>query len=160
MASQNQSSAALTTAAGTPNQHLNSTPSSNPGVIGAAPQQAHSHAHPPHQTGVMQPKVHVTKTLPETATRPPAAVQMHQSRPTLSTGTGTPGGAMGQPANPKVPAYQHQDEGEHVLSKKRLDDLVRQVCGGTAEGRPANLLTAEVEEVGYPLAGPRLILTC
>jgi len=141
MASQNQS---------TPNQATNSTPASNPGVIGAAPQQGHSHAHPPQNPPgtALPPKMPIPKNLPEASTRPPAPVSViNQSRPTLSGGTGTPAGALGQPANPRIPAYQHQDEGEHVLSKKRLDDLVRQVCGGTAEGQTAHLLTPEVEEV-------------
>lgn len=54
---------------------------------------------------------------------------------------------MNQPAMSRVPAYNHEAEGDHVLSKKKLDELVRQVCGGSAEGQDGNLLTPEVEEV-------------
>ena len=68
----------------------------------------------------------------------------------MSQGSGTTGGVMSQPAVPKIPAYSHEAEGEHVLSKKKLDELVRQVCGGSAEGQDGNLLTPEVEEVGHP----------
>lgn len=54
---------------------------------------------------------------------------------------------MNQPAVPRIPAYNHDAEGDHVLSKKKLDELVRQVCGGPAEGQDGNFLTPEVEEV-------------
>ena len=47
----------------------------------------------------------------------------------------------------KVPAIQMEGEGERVLNKKKLDELVRQVCGGTAEDQEQNLLQPEVEEV-------------
>jgi len=67
-------------------------------------------------------------------------------RPTYSAGGGIGGGVMNQPALPKAPAYQLEGEGERILNKKKLDELVRQVCGGTAEGQEGNLLTPEVEE--------------
>ena len=55
---------------------------------------------------------------------------------------------MGQPAIARIPAIQMEGEGERVLNKKKLDELVRQVCGGTAEGQEVgNLLAPEVEEV-------------
>ncbi len=54
---------------------------------------------------------------------------------------------MGQPVVAKIPAYQLEGDGERILNKKKLDELVRQVCGGTAEGQEGNLLTPEVEEV-------------
>lgn len=53
---------------------------------------------------------------------------------------------MNQPALSKTPAYQLDGEGERILNKKKLDELVRQVCGGTAEGQEGNMLTPEVEE--------------
>ena len=43
----------------------------------------------------------------------------------------------------------HEAEGDHVLSKKKLDELVRQVCGAAVEGQEPNMLTPEVEEVGH-----------
>jgi transcription initiation factor TFIID subunit 12 len=54
---------------------------------------------------------------------------------------------MSQPAMAKVPAFHHEAEGDHVLSKKKLDELVRQVCGGSSDSQDGNLLTPEVEEV-------------
>lgn len=53
---------------------------------------------------------------------------------------------MNQPPINRIPAYNHEAEGDHVLSKKKLDELVRQVCGGSGEGQDGNLLTPEVEE--------------
>lgn len=58
---------------------------------------------------------------------------------------------MGQPAIPRIPAYSHEAEGDHVLSKKKLDELVRQVCGGAAEDQDGNMLSPEVEEVRHNL---------
>jgi transcription initiation factor TFIID subunit 12 len=53
---------------------------------------------------------------------------------------------MGQPALPRQPGYVLEGEGERVLSKKKLDELVRQVTGG-GEGLGGEGLSAEVEEV-------------
>jgi transcription initiation factor TFIID subunit 12 len=135
-------------------------PGSNPalglGVIGAAQQQGHSHAHPPQpQTATLnlQPKLPIAKTLHEKAAQMPTPVPNiggignNTSRPTYSGGGGIGGGVMNQPALNKAPAYQLEGEGERILNKKKLDELVRQVCGGTAEGQEGNLLTPEVEEV-------------
>lgn len=54
---------------------------------------------------------------------------------------------MGQPVINKMPPVQFDTEGEHVLSKKKLDELVRQVCGGGSPGADGNYLTPDVEEV-------------
>ena len=93
----------------------------------------------------------IAKQLPDKATQPPQAVGISggagPGRPTYNGGTGTSGGVVSQPALPRVPMYVHEAEGEHVLSKKKLDELVRQVCGGSAEGQEENLLAPEVEEV-------------
>ncbi|RGP71442.1 transcription initiation factor tfiid subunit 12 [Fusarium longipes] len=139
-------------AAGTP------TPSSavNQGVMGPnVPQQptpqGHPHAHPPQpQQTPMQSKMPIPKVLPEKATAVPQGVSVgggvNAGRPTMTQGSGTLGGVMNQPAMARIPAYNHEAEGDHVLSKKKLDELVRQVCGGPAEGQDGNLLTPEVEE--------------
>ncbi|KAH6623615.1 transcription initiation factor TFIID subunit A-domain-containing protein [Chaetomium tenue] len=125
------------------------------GVIGTAQQQGHSHAHPPQpQTATLnlQPKLPIAKTLHEKAAQMPTPVPNiggignNTSRPTYSGGGGIGGGVMNQPALNKAPAYQLEGEGERILNKKKLDELVRQVCGGTAEGQEGNLLTPEVEE--------------
>jgi transcription initiation factor TFIID subunit 12 len=140
-------------AAGTP------TPGSavNQGVMGPnVPQQptpqGHPHAHPPQpQQTPMQSKMPIPKVLPEKATAVPQGVSVgggvNAGRPTMTQGSGTLGGVMSQPAMARIPAYNHEAEGDHVLSKKKLDELVRQVCGGPAEGQDGNLLTPEVEEV-------------
>jgi transcription initiation factor TFIID subunit 12 len=64
---------------------------------------------------------------------------------------------MGQPAIQRHPGYVLEGEGERVLSKKKLEELVRQVTGGTGgEGDEGESLTAEVEEVSsaYVLVRP------
>ncbi|OAA45322.1 transcription initiation factor TFIID subunit 12 [Beauveria brongniartii RCEF 3172] len=116
-------------------------------------QQGHPHAHPPQQQApaAQQVKMPIQKQLPERATAIPQGVTLGggvaAGRPTLSQGGGTLGGVMNQPAVAKVPAYSHDAEGDHVLSKKKLDELVRQVCGAPSEGASdGNLLTPEVEE--------------
>lgn len=77
----------------------------------------------------------------------PQPVAMGPARPTLSGGPSNGAmGMMGQPAIPKHPGYVLEGEGERVLSKKKLDELVRQVTGG-GEGLGGEGLTAEVEEV-------------
>jgi len=95
----------------------------------------------------------INKTLPEKAMQVPTPVTPMGgvgSRPTYSGGGGIAGGVMAQPALPKVPAYQLEGEGERVLSKKKLDELLRQVCGGAPEGQEGgNLLMPEVEEVRF-----------
>ncbi|CCT67056.1 related to general RNA polymerase II transcription factor TAF12 [Fusarium fujikuroi IMI 58289] len=128
----------------------------NQGVMGPnVPQQptpqGHPHAHPPQpQQTPMQSKMPIPKVLPEKATAVPQGVSVgggvSAGRPTMTQGSGTLGGVMSQPAMARIPAYNHEAEGDHVLSKKKLDELVRQVCGGPAEGQDGNLLTPEVEE--------------
>ncbi|KAK3346813.1 transcription initiation factor TFIID subunit A-domain-containing protein [Lasiosphaeria hispida] len=139
------------------------TPASAGGVIGGAHQQGHPHAHPTQSAGPTQPagqtlqsKLPIPKVLPEKATLVPTPVSamggVGSGRPTYSAGSGIGGGVMNQPALAKTPAYQLEGEGERVLNKKKLDELVRQVCGGTAEGQEGNLLTPEVEESVLNLA--------
>ncbi|GKT43356.1 transcription initiation factor TFIID subunit 13 [Colletotrichum spaethianum] len=114
---------------------------------GAVP---HQQAHPTQPTQTLQSKLPIPKQLPEKATAVPQPVAMAggagAGRPTYTGGGGIAGGVMGQPAMAKIPAYVHEAEGDHVLSKKKLDELVRQVCGGNAEGQEINMLTPEVEE--------------
>lgn len=126
----------------------------NQGIMGSGvqqQQQGHPHAHPTQpQQATLQSKMPIPKQLPERATTVPQGVAVgggvHTGRPTMTQGSGTLGGVMNQPAMNRIPAYNHEAEGDHVLSKKKLDELVRQVCGGSTEGH-GNLLTPEVEEV-------------
>lgn len=72
----------------------------------------------------------------------PSAVHMGQARPTMQGPTNGAPGPMGQPVIPRPPPFQLEGEGDRVLSKRKLDELVRQVTGGSEEA-----LTPEVEEV-------------
>lgn len=138
---------------GTP-QGPGGTPSSA-GVMGTAQQPGHSHAHPTQQPQTtLTQKLPIPKHLPEKAAQPPQPVPTNlggvtPGRPTYTQGGGTPGGVMGQAVLPKIPVVQMEGEGERALTRKKLDDLVRQVCGGQAEGQEGNALTPDVEEVRY-----------
>lgn len=87
----------------------------------------------------------INMAIPKTLnTSTPEPVSMPASRPTLSSGPSHPSmGQMSQPAIQKHPGYVLEGEGQHVLSKKMLDILVRQVTGG-GEGE---MLTPDAEEV-------------
>ena len=76
----------------------------------------------------------------------PTPVQMPSARPTITGGPG-PAGPMGQPALQKHPGYVLEGEGERVLSKKKLEELVRQVTGGSGSGEGGEALDPDVEEV-------------
>lgn len=131
------------------------TPGSGFSAVGTAQQSGHPHAHPPQAQPAtqinLQSKLPIPKVLPDKATQIPQPVPniggIGGGRPTYSGGGSIGGGVMNQPVLPKTPAYQLEGEGERVLNKKKLDELVRQVCGGTAEGQEGNMLTPEVEEV-------------
>jgi hypothetical protein len=85
------------------------------------------------------PKMPIPRHLSVTT---PAPVHMGQSRPTMSGPTNGAPGPMGMPAVPRPPPFQLEGEGDRVLSKRKLDELVRQITGGAEE-----VLTPEVEEV-------------
>ena len=117
---------------------------SQPNVNQATP-QANPHAHP----SMPLPVTNTTKwpTPKNLNITPLAPVSMGPSRPTLSGGPST--GAMGpsgQPAIQKHPGYVLEGEGERVLSKKKLEELVRQVTGGV-DGEGYEALDPDVEEV-------------
>ncbi|KAH9993461.1 hypothetical protein F4779DRAFT_608714 [Xylariaceae sp. FL0662B] len=115
-----------------------------------ASQPGHPHAHPQPNTSAITNKMPIPKSLPDasTGTPQPAAVGggTTPGRPTYGGGTGTGGGITGQTVIPKMNAPQFDTEGDHVLSKKKLDELVRQVCGGGSPGADGNYLTPDVEE--------------
>ena len=119
---------------------------SQPNVTPANP-NSNPHAHPsmPREPQP-QSKWNTTKNLVLT---PLAPVQMGPSRPTLTGGpsTGAPG-PIGQPALQKHPGFVLEGEGDRVLSKKKLEELVRQVTGN-ADPEGAQLLDPEVEEVRF-----------
>lgn len=125
-----------------------------PGATGLVPNSnhaAHSHAHPQPNTPALNPKMPINKTLPPKATETPTAVNVgggvNGGRPSYGGGAATGGGVMSQPVIAKMPAPMFDADSEHVLSKKKLDELVRQVCGGASPGADGNYLTPDVEEV-------------
>ena len=77
----------------------------------------------------------------------PAPVNMGPSRPTFAGVGNGPSGMMGQPAMQKPPGFILEGEGDRVLSKKKLDELVRQVTGGGGGEGEGDGLTPDVEEV-------------
>lgn len=92
---------------------------------------------------------HAKMPIPKDLHLPPTLpVSVGPSRPTLTNGP-LAMGPIGQPAIQRHPGYVLEGEGERVLSKKKLEELVRQVTGGTGvEGEEGEGLTADVEEVG------------
>ena len=117
---------------------------SHPSIHQPTPQSA-THGHPTDTKSQQnQAKMPIPKELNVAPLQP---VSMGPSRPTLTNGPG-PIGPIGQPAYPRHPGYVLEGEGERVLSKKKLEELVRQVTGGTGgESEEGEALTAEVEEV-------------
>ena len=109
--------------------------------------QTSNHAHPQAYIGdrnmdTRKINMAIPKNLSISTT--PEPVTMGTARPTLTTGASHGSmGMMGQPAIQKHPGYVLEGEGQRVLSKKKLDDLVRQVTGG-GEGEK---LTPDAEEV-------------
>lgn len=134
--------AALQTAART---YSSGQSAGTPNVMG------HSHTHPsaPRENpNVVTNKMPIPKQLPERAAGPPGPVPMPQPRPTYSGGPSNAGsGVMSQPVLQKTPGYNMEGDGDRVLSKKKLDELVRQVTGGGEGLGGGENLTPEVEEV-------------
>lgn len=110
-----------------------------------------SHAHPPvprETSNINTSKMPIPKQLPPRAVGPPPPVAMQPSRPTLSGGpSNAGGGALGQPALQKTPGFNLEGEGERIMNKKKLDELVRQVTGGGDGLDSGEALTPEVEDV-------------
>ncbi|KAJ5884965.1 hypothetical protein N7495_009475 [Penicillium taxi] len=88
--------------------------------------------------------------IPKTLNVPtPEPVSMPAVRPTLSGGPNHASmGMSSQPAIQKHPGYVLEGEGQHVLSKKMLDILVRQVTGGGEN----EMLTPDAEEFMLQMA--------
>lgn len=90
---------------------------------------------------INNPKLPIPRNLNVTA---PSPVNMGPSRPTISGPSNGAPGPMGQPVIARLPPFQLEGDSDRVLSKRKLDELVRQVTGGSEEA-----LTSEVEEVRY-----------
>ncbi|KAK8127018.1 uncharacterized protein PG998_002777 [Apiospora kogelbergensis] len=147
MANTRQNSTSSVPLAGAP-------PTTTPGSAGmmgnASGQSSHPHGHPQQPATTVTTKMPIPKNLPEKATAVPTPVTMGGgitgARPTMGGGTGITGNALSQPVMQKPPVYTFESEGDHVLNKKKLDELVRQVCGGGPAGQDGNYLTPDVEE--------------
>jgi transcription initiation factor TFIID subunit 12 len=133
--------------------YSNSGPTPQSAVLGQQPQQQQNNygqqvGNREHATA--QPRMPIAKHLPPNLTQPPQPVPFQQggARPTLAGPSNGMGGMMGQPAISKPPAFNIDggEGGSGVLSKKKLDELVRQVTGGPA-GMASEGLTPEVEQV-------------
>ncbi|KAK5075004.1 Transcription initiation factor TFIID subunit 12 [Lithohypha guttulata] len=111
-----------------------------------------SHAHPnvtanahPLSSAVNGMKAHPPPIPKNLQVADPTPVQMPPSRPTLNGGAnvGLPG-QIAQPALTTFPGYVlEQSEDGHLLSKKKLHDLVREVVGPNSDDQ----LTPEAEEI-------------
>ncbi len=111
----------------------------------------HSHpsvSAPREAQNIITNKMPIPKHLPERAAALPQAVSINQSRPTLSGGPSNSGnGVLSQPVLAKTPGYSMEGDGDRVLSKKKLDELVRQVTGGGQGLEGGEGLAPDVEEV-------------
>ncbi|KAI0404690.1 hypothetical protein F4802DRAFT_217070 [Xylaria palmicola] len=134
---------------GQPNNSSGGMVNNASNLTGMATQPGHSHAHPQPAAPTLTHKMPIPKHLPEKAIVPPAPLAVGggntPGRPTYGGGSGS-GGVINQPVIAKMPVPQFDTEGDHVLSKKKLDELVRQVCGGGSPGADGNYLTPDVEE--------------
>ena len=109
--------------------------------------QASTHSHP--QLSGRDPQTNNTK-MPITKdlkVPQPQPVTMGPARPSLTGGPSNGAmGPMGQPAIQKHPGYVLEGDGERVLGRKKLEELVRQVTGGV-DGEEGETLSAAAEEV-------------
>lgn len=110
--------------------------------------QSATHAHPPMPSRSDPQNNNVKFPIPkDLKVGAPQPVTMGPARPTLSGGpsNGAPG-QMGLPAIPRHPGFVLEGEGDRVLSKKRLQQLMREVTGAS-EADDAEVMTPDVEEV-------------
>ncbi|KAL8950339.1 MAG: hypothetical protein Q9222_003625 [Ikaeria aurantiellina] len=93
--------------------------------------QATTHAHPQMSGRDPQNNNHKMPIPKELRIPQPQPVAMGPARPSLTGGPSNGAmGPLGQPALQKHPQYVLQGDGERVLGRKKLLELVRQVTGG------------------------------
>ena len=113
--------------------------------------QPTSHAHPQMSGRDPQNNNHKMPIPKDLKVPQPQPVAMGPARPTFTGGPSNGAmGPMGQPAIQKHPQYVLEGDGERVLGRKKLEELVRQVTGGV-DGEEGETLTAAAEEVGTEL---------
>jgi transcription initiation factor TFIID subunit 12 len=123
---------------------------SNGGAQSSSAPHVMGHSHPTttqrENQNIIMNKQQIPKVLHDRATAPPQPVAINQSRPTFSGGPSNVGnGVMAQPVLAKTPGYNMASDDNRVLSRKKLDELVKQVTGGGQGDGPS--LMPEVEEV-------------
>ncbi|KAL8713977.1 MAG: hypothetical protein Q9220_002123 [cf. Caloplaca sp. 1 TL-2023] len=112
----------------------------------SASQAATTHAHPQMSGRDPQNNNHKMPIPKELRIPQPQPVAMGPARPTLTGGPSSGAmGPLGQPAIQKHPQYVLQGDGERVLGRNKLLELVRQVTGG-ADGEEGETLSAAAEE--------------
>lgn len=132
-------SAALQQSARTYSQGAGSTPQ----VMGHAPNNLGRDS-----AALNTVKMPIPKQLPQSTLGTPQPVPVAPSRPSLSGGANVgSNGMMNQPVMQKIPTFDVQGEGERVMNKKKLDELVRQVTGGGEGLDSGEGLSPDVEEV-------------
>ncbi|KAK7533004.1 transcription initiation factor TFIID subunit A-domain-containing protein [Phyllosticta citribraziliensis] len=94
------------------------------------------------------PKMPIPKNLPP---QPPHPVNMGPARPTMGGPSNGAPGMLGQPVVSAHPQFHLEGDESRVLSKKKLDELVRQVTGA-GELPTGETLGPEVEEAMLQLA--------
>ncbi|KAL8942716.1 MAG: hypothetical protein Q9211_001269 [Gyalolechia sp. 1 TL-2023] len=105
-----------------------------------------SHAHPQMSGRDPQNNNHRMPIPKDLKVPQPQPVAMGPARPTFTGGPSNGAmGPMGQPAIQKHPGYVLEGDGERVLGRKKLEELVRQVTGGV-DGEEGETLTAAAEE--------------
>jgi transcription initiation factor TFIID subunit 12 len=134
-------SAAGTPIQGQPQQQLPQQPQQQqprvPGQIQAPVTTPHVQRETPHQQSRMP--IPTTLSVPQ-----PTPVGIPAARPSLSGGANTPGNQiLGTPAIIKQPAFEFDEGGMGLLSKRKLEELVKQID-------PDEKLDPDVEEVRLP----------
>lgn len=108
--------------------------------------QPASHAHPQMSGRDPQNNNHKMPIPKDLKVPQPQPVAMGPARPTFTSGPSNGAmGPMGQPAIQKHPQYVLEGDGERVLGRKKLEELVRQVTGGV-DGEEGETLSAAAEE--------------
>lgn len=119
------------------------------GSVPATQHNTPTSAHPyPQNMQAAAPSANGKFPIPKTLSMDPRTqtpVLGPPSRPTLANQ-----GMMNQPNIQRAPPYVLEGEGDHVLSKRKLDELVRQVTGAapdaTGNGESSSVLDPDVEE--------------
>ncbi|KAK0257995.1 Transcription initiation factor TFIID subunit 12 [Friedmanniomyces endolithicus] len=113
--------ASTTTQQQQPHNQLNTSGDSSSSA--AYPNHLHQQL-PGATTPTQNHKFHIPKTLTVNPLIGQTPVQAPTSRPTLGNS-----GMLQQPGLARPPTFTLEGEGDHVLSKRKLDELVRQVTG-------------------------------